>query len=59
MTEEEEYKRFQTPDEWERRKKLVMTGIESAKQNNARKKRIIEAKQRAKRRKEVTENYGI
>lgn len=54
-----DYEKYQTPDEWELRKKLVMTGIENEKRANARKRRIIEAKMRAKRREEVAERYDV
>lgn len=60
MTDEkDEYMKFQTPDEYERRKQLVLSGIANAKIRSEQKKRYIEAKSRWNRRREVTEKYDI
>jgi hypothetical protein len=59
MTDEEEYRKFQTPDEYARRLALVQKGIESAKQRSEQKRRMIEMRRRKMMRKDLAERYGV
>lgn len=55
----DDYDKHINPEEYERRKKLVLLGVENSKLRNEKKKRYIEAKSRWNRRREVSDNYGI
>lgn len=55
----EEYDKFITPDEHERRTALVKKGIESAKLQSAKKRAVIERAGWKRKRIEVTEKYDI
>ena len=55
----DEYDKHINPEEYERRKQLVLSGIANAKIRSEQKKRYIEAKSRWNRRREVTEKYDI
>lgn len=55
----EEYDAIINPDETERRRRLVLTGMMNAKQNNAKKMKIIESRQRWIKRRELADRYGV
>ena len=62
MTDKEEYDRFISPDIGamkERIRKAISAGIESAKQRDFRKRKMMELRARQWRRKEVTDNFDI
>lgn len=56
---EKTYRKFQTPDDWERKMAIIRKGCENAKKNAEKKKAFLATKQRWNHRKEVVERYGI
>lgn len=56
---EKTYRKFQTPDDWERKMAIIRLGCENAKKNEERKKAYIATRSRWNHRKAVVERYGV
>lgn len=60
MTEEEaEYRKWHTPDDWDRKVALLKRSFDGAKAREAHKQRMIAKRSWWRKRQEVTEMYGV
>ena len=54
-----EYLKAHVPDEYARKMRILEQGMMNAKQNNAKKVKMIESRQRWIKRRELADRYGV
>lgn len=57
--EEQNYRKFHTPDDWERRAELMRQGIANAKREDEKKRALTAKNAWWLKRRTVTETYGV
>lgn len=57
--EEQNYRKFQTPDDWERRAELMRQGIANAKREDEKKRALTAKNAWWLKRRTITETYGV